>query len=357
MIRTRLEREFPGFLLQAALEVPARGVTAVLGPSGSGKTTLLRCIAGLEHAARGYVEVNGQVWQDDAQAIFVPTHRRPIGYVFQEASLLAHLSVRGNLEYGFARTPPAQRKIAWERAVELLEIGPLLHRTPEGLSGGERQRVAIARAILAGPGLLLMDEPLASLDAQRKREILPFLERVHRELAIPVIYVSHQMAEVARLAEHLVLLQDGRVVASGPLAQMLARLDLPIAQHDDAGIVVDTIAAEYDERFHLTRLDFPGGGIYVASDALALSQRVRLRIQARDVSLTAAEHRDSSILNRFAATVTELAGAHNPANVLVRLDAGGTPLLARITLRSKEQLQLVPGSKVWAQVKTVALMD
>ncbi len=357
MIRAKFELAYPGFSLQAALDIPARGVTALFGPSGSGKTMLLRCIAGLEHPVGGYLEVNGETWQDEDKSIFLPTHQRSLGYVFQEASLFPHMSVRRNLEYGYARTPPAERKVAWNHAVDLLEIGPLLQRATDRLSGGERQRIAIARAVLASPGLLLMDEPLAALDNLRKREILPFLERLHQELSIPVLYVSHQIDEVTRLADQLVLLDAGRIIASGPLAETLARLDLPTAQDEDAGVVIEARAAAHDARYHLTRLDFSGGGIYVAHSALALGQDVRLRIQARDVSLALAEHQDTSILNRFPATVMEFAGTNNPANVMVRLDAAGTPLLARLTRRSQHQLDLAVGRRVWVQVKTVALME
>jgi len=357
MIHARFDLAFSGFALQAMLDVPAQGVTALFGPSGCGKSTLLRCVAGLERAARGYLRVNAETWQDDERKIFLPTHRRLLGYVFQEPSLFAHIDVRRNLEFGYVRTPPGQRKTTWERTVDLLDVGPLLHRMPEGLSGGEKQRVAIARAVLAAPRLLLLDEPLAALDVERKREILPFLQRLQQELSIPVLYVSHQIDEVAQLADHLVLLRAGRVIASGPLTQMLARLDLPMAQDEDAGVVIETQAAAHDERHHLVRLDFPGGHVYVARRALASGQLVRLRIQARDVSLALSEHRDSSILNRFPATIVELAEASNPANALVRLDAGGTALLARVTYRSLEQLQIGVGAKVWAQVKSVALMD
>lgn len=357
MIRAKFELAFPSFALRAAIEAPASGITALFGASGCGKSTLLRCIAGLEPAAKGYLHVGAETWQDDERSIFVPTHRRLLGFVFQEPSLFAHLSVRRNLEYGYARTPSAQRMISWQRTIELLDVGALLPRLPAGLSGGEKQRVAIARAVLAAPRLLLMDEPLAALDAARKQEILPFLERLHQELSMPMLYVSHQVDEVARLADHMVLLSAGRVVASGPLGQMLARLDLPTAQDEDAGVVVETRAGAHDELHHLVRLDFSGGQVYVARDTLVPGQLVRLRIQARDVSLALADHHDTSILNRFPATVVEVASASNPANAMVRLDAGGTTLLARVTHRSLEQLQISVGSKVWAQVKAVALMS
>ena len=343
------------FRLDAGFEAPGRGVTALFGPSGSGKTTLLRCLAGLERASNGYLEVNGEIWQDDSKGIYLPTHRRPLGYVFQEASLFPHLSVRRNLEYGWKRIPAAQRRVGFDQAVELVGIGPLLARDPARLSGGERQRVAIARALLVSPDLLLMDEPLAALDLASKGEILPYLERLHDELSIPVLYVSHSPDEVARLADYMVLMEKGRSLASGPLKDMLARLDIPLAHGDEAGVVIDMVVGEHDETYHLTRLDFAGGGISVARQPHALGHRMRLRIHARDVSLALERHSDSSILNILPARVVEVAD-ENPAQVVVRLDAEGVPLLARITRKSSALLGLEPGMAVFAQVKSVALL-
>ncbi len=229
MIHARLQLDHGAFSLDLDVQLPGRGVTALYGPSGSGKTTCLRCIAGLERPARGFIEVNGQVWQNSEHAVFVPPHKRSVGYVFQEASLFAHLSVRANLAFGLKRIAPAQRRVDMQQATELLGIGHLLDRQPHNLSGGERQRVGIARALLTSPQLLLMDEPLAALDSRRKNEILPYLQRLHDELDIPVLYVSHSQDEVARLADHIVLLDGGRALASGPIGETLARLDLPLA--------------------------------------------------------------------------------------------------------------------------------
>jgi molybdate transport system ATP-binding protein len=353
-IRARFALGFPGFALDVDLALPGRGVTAMFGPSGSGKTTLLRCIAGLERSPGGRLSVNGAVWQDEQT--FVPTHRRPLAYVFQEPSLFAHLSVRGNLDYGVKRVPAALRAGGQDAAIELLGIGPLLERATQDLSGGERQRVAIARALALKPRLLLMDEPLASLDLARKREILPYLKRLHDELHIPVLYVSHSADEVARLADHLVLLDHGRVLAQGGLQQTLARLDLAEAFGEDSGTVIDATVAAHDDADHLSRLDFSGGSLLVSRCAEALGQRVRARVRASDVSLSDRAPAGSSILNIVPARVLELGSTETPGHVLVKLDVQGTPLLARITTRSCRLLQIEAGRSVWAQVKSVAVM-
>ncbi|MHB8760759.1 MAG: molybdenum ABC transporter ATP-binding protein, partial [Thiobacillus sp.] len=256
-IRARFRLDWPGFVLDVDLNLPGQGVTALFGHSGSGKTTLLRCIAGLERAAEGELSVRGEVWQDATR--FLPTHRRPLGYVFQEASLFPHLSVRGNLEYGMKRSREPLARAALDDVVELLGIGRLLERRPEQLSGGERQRVAIARALAVKPRLLLMDEPLAALDFARKQEVLPYLERLHDELEIPVLYVSHAPDEVARLADHIIVMQDGCARAAGPLGDTLARLDLPIRLGEDVGVVLDAVVAARDAAWHLVEMAFAGG--------------------------------------------------------------------------------------------------
>ena len=353
-IHARFGLTFADFELDVDLALPGRGITALFGHSGSGKTTLLRCIAGLERAPRGRLSLSGTVWQDDA--VFVPTHRRPLGYVFQEASLFSHLSVRGNLEYGMKRVPEALRRGGPEKAIELLGIGPLLDRATQGLSGGERQRVAIARALAVGPRLLLMDEPLASLDAARKQEILPYLERLHDDLDIPVLYVSHSVDEVARLADHVVVLAQGRTRAQGGVHETLARLDLAGAFADEAGVVIDAAVALHDEIDHLTRLDFAGGSLQVSRRTEAIGRRVRLRIRASDVSLADQRPERSSILNLLPARVVDLSDASAPGQVLVRLDLGATPLLARISARSCRLLGIAPGRSVWAQIKSVAIL-
>lgn len=346
---------FSGFTLDVAFDLPGRGVTAFFGVSGSGKTTLLRCIAGLERADSGRLVVKGEVWQDDAARIFIPVHRRPLGFVFQEASLFAHLDVRRNLDYGLGRVPAAQRRVSLAQAVDLLGIAALMDRRPDTLSGGERQRVAIARALATSPSLLLMDEPLASLDPQRKADVLPYLENLHAELDIPILYVSHAPDEVARLADHLLLLDAGRVTAAGPTRALMTRLDLPLAHGDAAAAVIDATVTQLEPAWQLTHLGFPGGQISLPSQALQPGQRVRVRIQARDVSLSLQRQEGSSVLNVFAATVTGLAD-DSPGQLMVSLDASGSALLARITRKSAAALQLQVGSAVYAQVKGVAVL-
>ncbi|OPA86237.1 molybdenum ABC transporter ATP-binding protein [Pseudomonas fluorescens] len=358
MIDVRLQLNYSGFALDVDLHLPGRGVTALYGHSGSGKTTCLRCIAGLEQAKDGFIQINDDVWQDSRNGLFVPPHKRALGYVFQEASLFPHLSVRANLEFGLKRIPRQQRRVDMAQATELLGIGHLLERNPQHLSGGERQRIGIARALLTSPKLLLMDEPLAALDSKRKGEILPYLERLHDELDIPVLYVSHAQDEVARLADHIVLLSDGKALASGPIGETLARLDLPLALGDDAGVVINGTVCAYDAHYQLLTLQLPDCPlqIRVAHAPLAVGKQLRVKVQARDVSLSLQAEEHSSILNRLPVTVTHDISADNNAHVLVRLDAGGTPLLARITRFSRDQLQVHPGQTLWAQIKAVAVL-
>lgn len=343
-----------GFLLDVALEIPAAGVTAVFGPSGSGKTTLLRCIAGLERVAHGRLEVDGDCWQDAREGRFLPPHRRGVGYVFQDAALLPHLTVEDNLRYGWRRVPPARRRIDVADCIARLGLASLLHRYPSELSGGERQRVALARALLLSPRLLLLDEPLAALDAAAKADILPYLEHLPRELAIPAIYVTHAVDEVARLADHVVVLNQGQVRARAPVLDMLTRLDLPLAASDDAGTVIDATVVDYDPLFHLARLRFEGGELLAVRKAAPIGRHVRVRILARDVSIALDPPGRTSILNVLPARVSAISEI-SAGQWTVRLDANGTPLLARITRKSGVVLDLREGAAVFAQVKSIAL--
>jgi molybdate transport system ATP-binding protein len=385
-IDARFKLDYPGFALDVDLSLPSAGITALFGQSGSGKTTLLRAIAGLENVSDGRLLVDGETWQDDG--FFLPTHARPIGYVFQEASLFPHLSVQGNLDYGVKRRPVAHRPASadifspprsqdqlaaphggsgglgrpgadFSSIIDLLGIGHLLDRKPDRLSGGERQRVAIARALLRLPRLLLMDEPLAALDLARKEEILPYLEQLHETLKIPILYVSHAPDEVARLADHIVVLDAGRALASGPLTETLAWLDLPaitVRLGEDAGVVLDATIAAHDAEWRLARADFAGGSLWVRDKGLPIGRHVRVRILARDVSLAREQVLGTSIANSVPATVNAIGDDAHPALCLVRLDAGGAPLLARLTRRSAAALGLAPGLAVWAQIKAVALI-
>lgn len=352
-IQAAFRLHWPRFSLDVDLDLPARGVTALFGPSGSGKTSLLRCVAGLERASQGRLVVHGEVWQDAAH--WMPTHRRPLGFVFQEASLFSHLSVMSNLRYGMKRASDA-RGVSLDQAIELLDIGHLLDSKPHRLSGGERQRVAIARALAVNPRLLLMDEPLASLDLKRKREILPYLDRLHDELDIPVLYVSHSPDEVARLADHLVVMEGGKVLANGPLSETLARLDLPIDLGEDIGTVLDAVVGVVDKDWHLVRVDFPGGHLWTRDQGSTVGQRVRVRILARDVSL-ATQPGTSSIQNILRGRVDGIGDDVHPGLMLVRLRVGDSFLVSRLTRRAAASLGVVPGGELCVQVKSVALMQ
>lgn len=358
-IRLRLPRA--GFALDVDLRLPARGITVLFGASGSGKTTVLRCVAGLEHAAQARICLRGQVWQDDAQGITLPAWRRPVGYVFQEASLLSHLDVRGNLAYAQKRAAKAsghsQALLALETAIELLGLAPLLARQTGDLSGGERQRVAIARALATQPELLLLDEPLAALDPARRQEVLPWLERLRDELHIPMLYVTHSVDEVVRLADTLVVLAQGRVQTAGPAAQVLAQVDVPLRLGDDASTLLHARVAELDTRWHLAKLAFDGGSLWLADAGLAMGAPVRLRVLARDVSLATQEPAHTSIQNVLPCTVLAIADDSHPAQALVQLGCGPDRLLARVTRRSVHTLGLAVGQPVWAQVKALALVN
>ncbi|RKZ52439.1 MAG: molybdenum ABC transporter ATP-binding protein [Candidatus Parabeggiatoa sp. nov. 3] len=354
-LQGRFQLQQGEFTLDIDFQTPSQGITALFGPSGSGKTTLLRCLAGLERAKPGFLEINGNCWQDESRGFFLPTHQRSLGYVFQEASLFSHLSVRKNLEYGQSRTPQKQRKVAFEEAVELLGISPLLTRNPKRLSGGERQRVAIARALLTSPKLLLMDEPLAALDANSKAEIMPYLEKLHQALSIPVLYISHAIPEVMHIADNMLLIEKGQLIGSGPLLEVLTRLDLPLSHSSEAGVVIEATVTEHDETFHLTYLTFSGGRLSLRREDLAIGSTVRVVLNARDVSLALDNEIHSSILNNFQASILEIL-EESPGQLIIKLDISGALLLARITTKSGVLLNLQIGMKVYARVKSVALL-
>ncbi|WP_448203285.1 molybdenum ABC transporter ATP-binding protein [Azospirillum sp. sgz302134] len=358
-----LEARFHGalgaFTLDVAFAAPARGVTALFGPSGCGKTSVLRCVAGLQRLG-GHVVLNGEVWQDGRS--FRPTHKRPIGYVFQEASLFPHLSVRSNLLYGHRRTVGrgVPETIRLEEVVDLLGLGRLLDRSPENLSGGERQRVGVGRALLSQPSLLLMDEPLAALDRFSKEEILPYLERLHGVLPIPVLYVSHDIAEVERLADHLVLLREGRVVASGPLQDLQADPSLPIARMPEAGVTLTATVEQHEPEYGLTALALPGGRLMVPGNLGEAGAERRVRIAATDVSLARQPPSGSTILNALPARIVA-AERQDEVQVMAVValgeDGQGARMLARVTRKSWDMLGLAPGQPVFAQIKGAALVS
>lgn len=360
--QTGMEARFQGrlgaFTLDVAFRAPSRGVTALFGPSGCGKTTVLRCVAGLQRLD-GRFALDGEAWQDGQR--FRPTHRRPIGYVFQEASLFAHMSVRANLLYGHRRTVGrgVPETIRVDEVVDLLGLGHLLDRDPQHLSGGERQRVGVGRALLAQPRLLLMDEPLAALDRFAKDEILPYLERLHGALSVPVLYVSHDIAEVERLADHLVLMNGGRVAAAGPMQELQADPALPIARMPEAGVTLPAVVEGHEAAYGLTALSLAGGRLLVPGDLGAVGTARRVRIAASDVSLARQPPSGSTILNSLPARVMAAEpqdGVQMVAVVALGDDGLGARMLVRVTRKSWDLLGLAPGQAVFAQIKGVALI-
>jgi molybdate transport system ATP-binding protein len=349
--RLRLER--PDFSLAVDFSLPAQGITMVVGPSGAGKTTLLRCIAGLEQACDARIEVGGQIWQDSRQAIMVPTWRRALGYVFQEASLFAHLNVRENLEYGLGRRPSAQRLAQLQHSITRLGIGALLQRRPQQLSGGERQRVAIARALASEPQILLLDEPLSALDHANQQEILGWLERLRDGLLVPMLYVTHAQNEVARLADNVVRLDQGVVRSVLPVNQAFAQ---GLFQGETLATLLLGQVSQLDTPWHLAHVTFAGGGVWLNADTLQLGDQVRVQIQARDVSITTLQPQQTSIQNLLQCRIHSLANDVQASHCLVRLQCADQILLARITARAAHQLGLQPGQTVWAQLKSAALV-
>jgi molybdate transport system ATP-binding protein len=358
-IAARLGTRLGDFTLDVAIEGPGTGIIGLFGASGSGKTTILRCIAGLHRAESAEVHLNGNVWQDEAKRVFVPTHRRGIGYVSQDADLFPHLSVQDNLRYAQRRVPLGAETTSWTDVMEWLAVEPLLQRTVPNLSGGERQRVALARALLASPKLLLMDEPLSALDEPARHEVVRYLERALEHLAVPVVYVSHSLTEVARLAHRLVWLADGRVVDSGSVSQILSRLDFARWRGEEPAVVLEGTVKAHDEEFHLTGIDTPLGSLTIHRRPEQPGTHIRVQINARDVSLGLTPQEASSILNELPLTVLETSPL-SASSCLVRLGpqtGEGPVLLARITHKSRRELSLDPGRRVFARIKSVAVLD
>lgn len=356
MLSVNIEHHFRDFSLDVNFDVPEVGITAIFGESGCGKTSVLRSIAGLMKTQKTRIRFGQDDWQNDRS--FKPAYRRPIGYVFQEASLFPHLNVQKNLEYGWQRTPTRKNAGSFDFSsiVELLGIHGLLQRTTDKLSGGERQRVAIARALLTSPELLLLDEPLSALDHGAKQQILPYLERLHDQFAIPSLYVSHDPKEVARLADHMILMKSGKVEAQGSAADLLTRLDLPLSGYDDATSIIEGDVSAHDRTFDLTWISTPGGRIAVPGNNLREGQKTRVEIHARDVSLAMTYHSDTSILNILPARIIDLRDA-SKSQVLVRLELIDRQIvLARITRKAAVSLDLQQGRQLYAQIKSAALL-
>ena len=339
------------FVLDVAMDIPLQGITGIFGASGAGKTTLLRCIAGLEDAQGGDLVVAGDCWQDEN--LSRAPYDRNIGYVFQEPRLFRHLNVAANIEYGMRRSASDDGP-DFTTVVELLGLEALLERQPDDLSGGEAQRVAIARALMRAPKFILMDEPLASLDAARKDEILPFLEKMHTQLSIPVIYVSHNLDEICRLCNFLLVLDEGKVVGSGELQSVLVNMDLPQLAGEEAGSVITGSVLDYDAEYGLTLMSFSGGQLWLPGQLGDRSDKVRLRIRANDISLCRERPSQTTVLNLLDVFIEDVQDTRAPTT-LVRIAAGEERLIARVTRRSREELNLQPGDKVVAQVKAAAV--
>ena len=353
MIECKIKIKLDDFMLDAKFTIPDKGITVVFGDSGSGKTTLLRVIAGLEKSDDGYLKVGDSVWQKGDN--FVPTHKRQIGYVFQDAALFDHLDVKGNLGYVIKRTDGLKKDFI-ESIYTLLEIKSLLNRSTVQLSGGEKQRVAIARALLANPKILLLDEPLSALDLKRKNEILPYLDSLHNQLDIPILYVTHSQDETSRLADHLMLIENGKIIGNGPVNEMLTRFDMPMARSNEAISIFDAKVINRDPEFSLMYLEFSGGQFVVPDNGMPIESLVRIRVAARDVSLTKKKQTDTSILNIFPAVVEEIA-PEGKAQIIVRLSMGEVILLSCLTRKSASTLELEIGLSIFVQVKSVAILS
>ncbi len=353
MLSVRFRHDFPGLALAIDFTAPSPGVTALFGRSGAGKSSIIGAVAGLLRVTDARIEVDGAVLTDSAQHLLVPPERRHVGLVFQDARLFPHMSVEGNLRYGLRRAP--RGKIRFDDVVALLGIAPLLARRPHTLSGGEKQRVAIGRALLSQPLLLAMDEPLASLDARHRTEILDYLARLKSALKLPILYVTHALDEVARLADTLVLIRAGRVLAAGPVATILARGDLPLAARPDAAAILPARVVAHDPARQLSTVQAGGRDFLVPLLAIAVGTATRLRIPAREVILATEVPRGISVHNVIAGTVRAVTmdGEHHAALVEIALD--GAALLARVTPDAVARLALRPGVAVLALVKSVAL--
>lgn len=354
MADIRLKKSLGRFHLSAEFNAKD-GLTALFGPSGAGKTLLAQMLAGLVTPDEGHIEIAGRTLFSSAKGINVPAHQRHIGFVFQEHRLFPHFSVHGNLTYGSGRRAGETAPVSFDKVVDILGLTALLERKPASLSGGERQRVAIGRAILSNPKILVMDEPLSSLDDARKAEILPLIEDLKSEFNLTTLYISHSIEEIARLADTLLLLDKGEMKAAGPIGDILNRLDLiPFAGGYDAGTLIEATVSAYEPGHHMLTLETKSGGkLYITGSAKEIGAAVRLRIRARDVALSKTEPKSISILNRFKGCVIDhCSGAEGMEELLLDV---GFPLTARITRKSFEEMKLNKDSPVWALVKAVTI--
>ncbi len=355
MLKLNIASNKGQFCLSVDLNIPASGVTVIFGPSGSGKTTLLRCIAGLEKGGEGAIRYGGDVWQSETRSL--PTHRRSLAYIFQEPSLFAHLNVRGNLIFAKKRARTKRGIVSFEQAVSLCDILHLLDRDTQDLSGGEKQRVALARALLANPALLLMDEPLASLDDMRKQEILPFLKRISQELSIPIIYVTHSINELMRLADRVVVLDQGTVKKYGSVLEVFGEMESSIDTSNERGVIVEAKVVEHDKQWQLVRAQFNGGSFWLQNNDYQEDQILRVRVLAKDISLTSEEPKSTSILNVIPAKVVAVdENPGQPSIAHVKLKAASTVFFSNVTKRSVSCLNIKSGDLVWMQIKSVALV-
>jgi molybdate transport system ATP-binding protein len=356
LLEAKFKIDYPGFNLDIEMSLPFKGVTVVYGPSGSGKTTLLRCLSGLEKAPLGYLKIASHVWQDEGS--FIPIQERKVGLVFQESRLFPHLNIQENLLYGYQRTLPGERSLQFDEVVQVLNLRTLLKRRPEKLSGGERQRVAIGRALLTSPKLLLMDEPLASLDMQLKAEIIPFIKRIENEFKTPIFYVTHSMNEVLQLVDMMVILKAGKVENIGSVEKVFSDVRSREAIGDEQlGAVLETLVTEHDEGFGLTKLDFMGQVLHIPRQHIPVGQSLRVHIHSKDVILsTVPPGQATSVLNILRAKVKKV-GELDPKgySVDIELDAG-RPILATITRKSLSKLNLQPGQSIYAHIKAIKMM-
>lgn len=354
-LKTSLRSDAQVFELEVNSEFPSQGITAILGESGSGKTTLLRCIAGLEKKVLGQLRVGDTTWLDENQC--VPTHKREIGFVFQDARLFEHLNVYGNLQFAIKRSHEKVNKAFYEEVVSALDIGALLQHKPEQLSGGEKQRVAIARALLIKPKMLIMDEPLASLDNARKQDLLNYLLALQNTFQLPMLYVSHSTEEVCKLADHVIVLKQGKVFIQGSINEVFSSAQLPHIYRQETSTIIKATVIEKNERWNLIRAEFDGNELWLQDQNQAVGQPVRLRILASDVSLSLKDEKESTIMNRLEGRIAGIELDKSGATALVTIDLMRTEVVAQVTRKSIDDLFLMVGMTIWAQIKSVAIMS